>query len=60
MPVLKYFVAVGTVLTFGLFALNAYLEPVPANAPVRVSITPTTASLLFLAPAPKKASPGSN
>jgi hypothetical protein len=60
MPILRYFIAVGTVLTFGLFALNAYLEPVPANAPMRVSITPTTASLHYLAPAPKKASPDSN
>ncbi len=33
MPLLKYFIVVGTVLTFGLFALSTYLEPVPAQAP---------------------------
>ena len=55
MPLLRYFVVVGTVLTFGLFALSAYLEPVPAQAPVRLSVAPTTATLVPLAPAPKKA-----
>jgi hypothetical protein len=55
MPLLKYFLAVGTVLTFGLFALNAYLEPVPSERAARVSVTPTTTSLLSFAPAPKKA-----
>ena len=60
MPVLKFFIAVGALLTFGLFALNAYLEPIPADAPVRVSITPTTATLLSFAPTPKGAKAGSN
>jgi hypothetical protein len=55
MPVLKFFLTVGTILTFGLFALSAYLEPVPADAPVRVSVASTTASLLYFAPLPKKA-----
>lgn len=55
MPVLKYFLAVGAVLTFGLFALSAYLEPIPAEAPARISVAPTTAALLTVAPAAKKA-----
>jgi hypothetical protein len=55
MPLLKYFLAVGTVLTFGLFALSAYLEPVPVQGPVRLSVAPTTATLVPLAPTPKKA-----
>ncbi len=54
MPLLKYFLTVGTILTFGLIALNAYLEPVSSDAAARVSVVPTTASLLAFAPSPKK------
>jgi hypothetical protein len=55
MPVLRFFVTVGAALTFGLFALSAYLEPVPTQSPVRISVSPTTATLITLAPASKKA-----
>ncbi len=55
MLLLKYFLVIGTVLTLGLFALSTYLEPVPAQAPVRLSVAPTTATLVPLAPGPKKA-----
>jgi hypothetical protein len=54
MPLLRYFLTVGVILTFGLFALNAYLEPVSSDAGARVSVVPTTASLLYFAPSPKK------
>jgi hypothetical protein len=54
MPLFRYFITVGTVLTVGLFVLNAYLEPVSSDAGARVSVAPTTASLVNLAPAPKK------
>jgi hypothetical protein len=53
MPLLRYFLTVGTILTFGLFALNAYLEPVSSDAAARVSVVPTTTSLLYFAPSPK-------
>ena len=53
MPLLRYFLAVGTILTCGLFALNAYLEPVSSDAAARVSVAPTTATLLYFAPSPK-------
>jgi hypothetical protein len=53
MPLFRYFVTVGTVLTVSLFALNAYLEPAPPNAGLRVSVAPTTASLVYFAPSPK-------
>ena len=51
MPLLKYFLAVGTVLMVGLFAINAYLEPEPSDAAARVSVAPTTATLLTFGPA---------
>jgi hypothetical protein len=58
MPLLKYFLTVGVVLTVGLFAINAYLEPEPSDAAARVSVAPTTATLLTfgppLGPPPKK------
>ena len=47
MPVLRYFVTVGALLTFGLFALSAYLEPTSTDAAARVSVSPTTASLVY-------------
>jgi hypothetical protein len=53
-PLFRYFVTVGTVLTVSLFALNAYLEPVSPNAGARVSVAPTTASLVYFASSPKK------
>jgi hypothetical protein len=58
MPLLKYFITVGTVLTLGLFAINAYLEPTPSGHAARVAVTPTGAALLHFAPAvvaPQKA-----
>jgi len=54
MPLFKYFLTVGTVLTLGLFALSAYLEPVKSVAGARVSVAPITSSLVYLAPAPQK------
>ena len=54
MPLLKYFLIVGTILTGGLFALSAYLEPQTLGSAARVSVTPTTASLLAIAPVPHK------
>jgi len=54
MPLLKYFFTVGTILVFGLIALSAYLEPVSSDAAARVSVAPTTASLVYLAPTLKK------
>jgi hypothetical protein len=62
MPLLRFFVAVGGVLTIGLFALSAYLEPVASAAGARVSVAPTTSSLLAFnatqfTPNPVKATP---
>ncbi len=54
MPLFRYFITVGTVLTVSLFALNAYLEPISPSAGARVSVAPTTASLATFAPSPKK------
>jgi hypothetical protein len=54
MPLFRYFVTVGTVLSVSLFALNAYLAPVSPNAGARVSVAPTTASLVYFSPSPKK------
>ena len=45
-------ITVGTILTVGLFALSSYLEPVASDAGARVSVVPTTASLLYFAPQP--------
>ncbi len=49
MPLLKYFLTVGTALTVGLFVLSAYLEPTPADTAAKVSAAPTTASVLHFA-----------
>ena len=54
MPLFRYFITVGTVLTVGLFALSAYLEPASMVAGARVSVAPTTATLLSFAPPAKK------
>jgi hypothetical protein len=54
MPLLRYFVTVGALLTAGLFALSAYLDPAASDAKARVSVAPTTASLIALAPSPIK------
>jgi hypothetical protein len=51
MPLLKYFLIVGTILTAGLFALSAYFEPQASATGAHVSVTPTTASLVAIAPA---------
>jgi hypothetical protein len=48
MPLARYFLTVGTALTAGLFLLNAYLEPASSGAAARVSVAPTTTSLLYL------------
>jgi len=50
MPLLRYFVTVGAILIIGLYALSAYLEPVASDARARVSVAPTTASLLYFSP----------
>jgi hypothetical protein len=52
MPLLKYFLTVGTILTAGLLALSAYLEPTSRESAARVAVAPTTASLLSFAPKP--------
>jgi hypothetical protein len=54
MPLFKYFVTVGAFLTVGLFALSAYLEPNSKDAAARVSVTPSTASLVLIGPAQSK------
>jgi len=54
MPLARYFLTVGAVLTVGLFLLNAYLEPASSRAAARVSVAPTTASLMYLAPPQKR------
>jgi len=51
MPLLKYFITIGTVLTLGLFAINAYLEPTPSGSAARVAVAPTSAALLHFGPA---------
>jgi len=52
MPLLKYFVTVGTILTVGLYALSTYLEPTSRETGARVAVAPTTATLLYFAPKP--------
>jgi hypothetical protein len=54
MPLFKYFLTVGTILTAGLFALSAYLEPAPKEGAAKVSVGPTTASLFYFAPTPSE------
>jgi hypothetical protein len=54
MPLFKYFVTVGALLALGLFALSSYLEPTSTDAAARVSVTPTTASLVYVAPTHSK------
>jgi hypothetical protein len=54
MPLLQYFVTIGALLTAGLFALSTYLDPAASEAKARVSVAPTTASLIALAPSPVK------
>jgi hypothetical protein len=51
MPLLKYFITVGTVLVVGLLAISAYLEPNPSETAARVTVAPTTATLLHFGPA---------
>jgi hypothetical protein len=50
MLILKYFAALGTVLTAGILALNAYLEPSNSAAGARVLRTTTTASMMLITP----------
>jgi hypothetical protein len=54
MPLFKYFLTVGTVLTLGLFALSAYLEPTRSDTAARVSVAPTTTSLVYFAPSQQR------
>jgi hypothetical protein len=54
MPLLKYFLTVGTALTVGLFVLSAYLGPSSSDTAARVSVAPTTATLLVFGPPPSK------
>jgi hypothetical protein len=49
MPLLKYFLTVGSILTAGLLALSAYLEPASRETAAKVAVAPTTASLLSFA-----------
>jgi hypothetical protein len=48
MPLFRYFVTVGALLTLGLFALSVYLEPTSTDAAARVFVSPTTASLVYV------------
>jgi hypothetical protein len=52
MPVVQYLFAVGMALLLGLFFLTPYLEARPDRA-ARLSQTPTTASLIPVAPSPR-------
>jgi hypothetical protein len=54
MPLFKYFLTAGTILTAVLFALSAYLEPAPGERAAKLSVGPTTASLLYFAPTPSE------
>ena len=53
MPLLRYLVTVGAVLTLGLVWLSAYLEPTSTDAAARLSVSPTTASVLYAGAAHK-------
>jgi hypothetical protein len=46
MPILGYFLSVGVALLLGLAALNAYVDPGRPDGTRRLSMAPTTASLL--------------
>ena len=50
MPLFRYFITVGAALTVALFAISAYLEPAQSDAGARVSVAPTTATLLHFGP----------
>jgi len=52
MLVLKYFLAVGTVLTIGLFLLSAHME---SNKPITRTWAPTTETLAVVPPPAKPA-----
>lgn len=53
MLVLKFFAAVGTVLTASILVLNAYLEPARSDAAARIARGPTAASLFTVTPKPQ-------
>jgi hypothetical protein len=55
MPLFKYFVAVGAVLTLGLFAFSAYLEPRSSGATGHATASSVSSSLLYFGPSPSKA-----
>jgi hypothetical protein len=52
MPVVEYLLTVGTALFLGLVFLSPYLEARPDRA-ARLSQSPTTASLIPIAPSPR-------
>src|SRR5437763_4505308 len=51
MPLLRYFLVVGTILIAALLAASAYLESQVPQTAARVAVNPTTASL-YIPPAP--------
>jgi hypothetical protein len=53
MPVIRYFVTVGALLTLGLVAPSAYLVPTSIDAAARASVSPITASLVYAGTAQK-------
>jgi hypothetical protein len=54
MLIVKFVLAVGAVLTSGLFALSAYLEPTATKAAMHLNVAPTTSTLLAIAPPVKQ------
>jgi hypothetical protein len=51
MPLLRYFLAVGTTLTAAILAASTYLESQAPTAAAHISVAPTTASLYIPPPA---------
>jgi hypothetical protein len=54
MPLFKYFVVVGAVLTLGLFALSSYLEPRPSRTAGQASASSLTSSVMYFGQSPAK------
>jgi hypothetical protein len=50
MLILKFFAAIGTLLTAALLTLNAYLEQSASNAAARMPGSMTTASVFLVLP----------
>ena len=57
MPLLGYFLTVGTALIAALLAASPYFESKAPAAAARVSVNPTTASLYIPPPPPKSVQP---